>query len=66
MLLAFVMILAAIIIYVNFTVSAYTSLDERRAELNTLDQLYSRKDKAIADVLNVLKDYDSDQKLKGL
>lgn len=66
MLLAFVMMLAAIIIYTNFTVSAYTSLDERRAELNSLDELYSRKEKAITDVQNVLKDYDSDQKLKGL
>ena len=64
--MAFVMILAAIIIYVNFTVAAYTSLDERRAELNALDELYSRKEKAIADVQNVLKNYDSDQKLKGL
>jgi Tfp pilus assembly protein PilO len=66
MLIAFVMVFAAIIIYSNLTVPAYTALDERRAELNSLDQLYARKEKAIADVQSVLKDYDSDQKLKGL
>ena len=66
MLVAFAMMFVAIIVYVNFTVPAYTELDGRRAELNSLDELYSRKEKAIADVQNVLKDYDSDQKLKGL
>lgn len=66
MLVAFVMVFAAIVIYSNLTVPAYTALDERRAELNSLDQLYARKEKAINDVQSVLKDYDSDQKLKGL
>lgn len=66
MLVAFMLVLAAIIIYSSLTVPAYTALDERRAELNSLDELYSRKEKAIADVQSVLKDYDSDQKLKGL
>lgn len=66
MLVAFVMIFAAIIIYVNLTVPAYTDLDIRRADLNSLDELYSRKKKAIDDVQNVLKDYDSDQKMRGL